>query len=422
MLLLRRKFLVLSVLGVLAHSLPAAEFKIPPITGELTGKLKTTALTGAPEVAWKLKINPTDDGRRRAVEAELSTGGARLRFNADLNAEMSDGTWELLETKLNATVWLAILVPQLGATGENLVASGELTLSGKGELKEGQPSGVVNVLWSDGALHDSAQGWTLEGITFRGDLAFNLADLASMKSASPWDLSIRTITHSRFGARNLSMNVQFNENRTVSLLSAHVEVAGGDARVDPSTVTLFPPVLDFNLRIDRVGLQDLVALFPGSFSDAKGRIDGVVRLGWSKSAGFRVGAGRFELRDDEIATLRLTSAPGFLTDRVPERLALLPAWTGKVGEWFSPLNPVYGDVQKIELGQTELQIVSFSLELTPKGDHRNRQGVLKVNARPTAPGVLVQRVTFEININGSVSELLKLGVDEGAAFEVKLNE
>ncbi|HTO03375.1 MAG TPA: YdbH domain-containing protein, partial [Opitutus sp.] len=263
-------------------------------------------------------------------------------------------------------------------------------------------------------------GWTLDGIILRGDLTVNLADLASMKSASPWDLNIRTISHSRFGARNLAVSVQFNEDRTVSLLSAHVEMAGGDVRVDPSTVTLFPPVLDFNLRIDRVGLQDLVALFPGSFSDAKGRIDGVVRLGWSEAAGFQVGAGRFELRDDEIATLRLTSTPGFLTDRVPERLALLPAWTGKIGQWFSPLNPVYGDVQKIELGQTELQIVSFSLELTPQGDHRDRHGVLKVNARPTAPGALVQRVTFDININGSISELIKLGMDDSAAFEVQL--
>ena len=133
-----------------------------------------------------------------------------------------------------------------------------------------------------------------------------------------------------------------------------------------------------------------------------------------------MGAGRFELRDDEIATLRLTSAPGFLTDRVPERLALLPAWTGIIGQWFSPLNPVYGDVQKIELGQTELQIVSFSLELTPEGDHRDRNGVLKVSARPTSPGALVRRVTFDININGSITELLKLGMDDGAAFEVQL--
>ncbi|HTO04352.1 MAG TPA: hypothetical protein VL069_11650, partial [Opitutus sp.] len=152
MLLLRRMFLVFSVLGVLAPPLPAASFQLPPLVGELAGKFKATALKGTPEVAWKLKIIPRENGRRREVEAELRANGARLRFNANLDAETSDGTWELLETQLDARLWLALLAPQLGARGDNLVASGELTLSGKGEVKAGHPSGVVKVHWSDGTL------------------------------------------------------------------------------------------------------------------------------------------------------------------------------------------------------------------------------------------------------------------------------
>jgi len=177
--------------------------------------------------------------------------------------------------------------------------------------------------------------------------------------------------------------------------------------------------LDFNVRIDRVGLQDLVALVPGSVSEAKGRIDGVVRLGWSRTAGLQIGAGKFELRDDEAATFRLEEAPGFLTQRVPERLTLLPKWVGPFRQWLATPNPVYGDVRQIELGKTELQIVSFSLSLNPKGDELSRTGVVQISARPTTEGGVVKLVRFDLNIFGSVSDLLQHSMIDQVSFGLR---
>jgi hypothetical protein len=395
-----------------------ASFKLPPLSGELSGKFKATALHEEPEIAWKLKISPVGADRRQ-VEVDLTTKGGRLRVRADLDAVTSDGTWEIVESELDATAWLALVSPKLGKLGVNLAASGNIQLSGKGEVTDGRPSGKLSVEWSNGSVNNPVDDWVLQGVSLKGDLTLDAADLGAMSSHAPWELAVQTISSRRFGARNLFLKGKFNQNRTASLLEARIELAGGEVTVAPSTVSLFPPVLDFRVHVDRVGLQDLVALVPGSVADARGRIDGSVRLGWSQAAGLQIGEGSFVLRDDEVAIFRLVPAPGFLTQRVPERLALLPGWTGPIGRWLATPNPVYGDVSDIELGHKELQIVNFELTLTPKGDEQNRTGVVRISARPTTAGGVVKLVNFDLNVFGSVSELLKWSMFDRAEFEVR---
>jgi hypothetical protein len=412
-----RLFAVLLLAGMFAAE-QRAEFRIPPISGEFSGKFRATGLAGSPEVAWKLRVQPGSSGQKH-IEADFTSEGARLRLQADLDSATGDGTWDVLQSELDAGAWLAVLSPQLGEVLANVTASGKLELTGSGKIKDGRPAGVAKLTWENGSLINAVDDWKLEGISLKGDIAIDFLDIAAMTSSSPWELAIRTISSTRFGARNLSVSANFNEDRTVSLLSARVELAGGEVTVDPSTISLFPPIFNFNVRIDRVGLQDLVALVPASLSDARGRIDGVVRLGWSERLGLQVGVGSFKLRDDEIATLRLVSAPGFLTEQVPERISLLPEWMGGIGKWFSPKNPVYDDIEEIELGRTELQIVSFSVALSPEGDDLNRTGVVQVSARPTAPGALVKLVSFQVNIFGSVSQLLQYSMIDQASFKVR---
>ena len=194
--------------------------------------------------------------------------------------------------------------------------------------------------------------------------------------------------------------------------------AGGYVTIDPSTVALFPPVLDFTVHVDRVGLQDLVALVPASLAEARGRLDGAVRLGWSKAAGVHIGAVGFTLHADEAATLRLAPTPGLITGNVPERFVLLPSLPGPLANWFAPRNPIYGDVSEIELGHTPLAIESFNLQLTPKGDAQGRNAVLQISARPDKTGALVKRVVFDIDLTGSLSRLLNRNVGGRASFRI----
>ncbi len=412
----RRWLVVLVLMGWLASGARGVGAAFPPITGELSGKFRATALPGAPVVGWKLKVAPARDGGRQA-DAELVTPGGRLHARAELDAALASGTWEIADGELSPPAWLAMLAPALGTAAENVAAEGKLTLMGRGEIRDGRPAGMLKLVWTDGALRNSVQGWAIEGITLKGEIAADLAHWETVKSDHPWELAVRTITSPRFGARNLAIAANLNGDGTLSLLSAEIEIAGGKVTVEPATLALFPPVLDFSVHVRRVGLQDLVALVPASLADARGRIDGDLRLGWSAAAGMQIGAGAFELRDDEVATLRLAPSPGLITRGVKDRLPP-PAWTGPIGKWLAPKNPVYGDVREIELGQTQLVIESFGLRLTPKGDGQGRTGVAEIAARPDKSGTLVKRVVFDIDLTGSLVRLLELKA-EGATFKAR---
>ena len=76
-------------------------------------------------------------------------------------------------------------------------------------------------------------------------------------------------------------------------------------------------------------------------------------------------------------------------------------------------------MRNIELGQTELHIVSFSLDLNPRGDERGRTGVLQVSTRPTTTGGAVKFLRFDLNIFGSVSDLLQHSMIDQVTFNVR---
>lgn len=419
MFLLRRTFAV-GLLGVaLVEIASGAELKLPPVSGEISGRLVLPAQAGVPPWDWKLHIDP-DGAQRRRAELTVAAAGARLRVEANVDLAGGEGTWKILEGDVDPAAWFAIIAPRVMSGASGIKVDGRVVLSGGGTLVHGdKPHGMIKFVWSDGSVRDEEEGWRFDGVTLEGQLDGDFTNLSAARSERPWHLTVKTITTRRFGARNLAIDAQLNKNGTVSLLSARVEIAGGDVTIDPNTVSLFPPVLDFNIRVNRVGLQDLVGVIPASLADARGRIDGIVRLGWSKASGIRVGAGHFSLRDDEVSTLQLAPTPGLLTQRFPERLSILPAWTGPLAKLMQPLNPVYGDARNIEMGKTSLQLVSFDLKLTPKGDEQGRTGVVSISAKAIQPLAAVRLVSFQINLSGPLESLLKMKSASHFSFEMK---
>ena len=391
--------------------------RLPPIDGELAGKFSATAIPGAPPLDWKLRVRATGAGRRSA-ELSVAASGARLRAEADFDGVTGNGSWKIIESELEAAVWFSVLAPQFGSSLNGISAEGKMILSGNGVLQNGRPSGMVKLAWSDGALRNSVQGWSLDRVALDGAYEFDAAAM-SVRSSGPLELTVRTITTKRFGARNVLINALLNENRTLSVSMARIEIAGGEITADPTTLPLSPPVLKLNLRIKNVGLQDIVALVPAALTDARGRIDGEVRVSWSEATGFQVGDGHLGLRNDEPTILRLASLPGFLTSHLPERFALLPAWTGPLARWFAPTNPAYAEMRDIEMGRAELQVQALDVQLTPEGDSQGRSAVVQLSARPARAGGSVKEVTFQINVSGPLAAVLKLGINQGMSVKLQ---
>jgi Dicarboxylate transport. len=406
---------VLCASGVLLARSEAAGFWLPPIEGELAGEFAAVKLAGAPTLQWRVKVEGAEEGRRRALVA-IDGAGTKLRIEAVADAK-GDGNWWIREGELELEKWFPVAVPEIGEAAEGVAVNGVAKLSGGGELFRGQPGGVVNVSLTEATVRNEADGWMLEGVRFSGEFRISAGDAAGVAGA--FEAGIRTITTSRFGARSFSARGRLNENGTVTLAEARVEIAGGEVVVDPATVPLSPLALDINMRVINVGLQDVAALVPASLSDARGRIDGAVRIEWSEAEGFQLGVGELRLGEHEPAAVRLAATPGFLTDRVPRYFELIPPWAGPVARWVRPKNPAYDDMEAIELGRTELRVESLRVRLTPDGDERGRTASVSLTAHPMQASSVVEKVTFEINVSGPLRHVLKLGMEQPFSLEVR---
>ena len=389
---------------------PVPTLQMPPISGEFAGDL-LPLLSGMPKLHWRLAAEAPRDGVR-AGTAAVNGPGLQLDLSVRLGANSADGTWRIETGRVEPGPWLAALAPQLAPTLVGAEVTGTILLTGEGILRGGQPSGRIKLEWRDGAVRQTAQKLALEGVSFSGEFDFDGAT-QTWGSASPGVLTVGTISTGRFGARNLLVHVRLDQRLLAAIEVARVEIAGGEIEAAPFVAPLSPPAVNAKLQLRRIGLADVVALVPAGVSEARGRVDGELQLGWSKALGLQVGTGRLDLRPDEPMVLRLIAAPGLLSANMPERFEFLPSWLGPLAKWASPLNPGFADLVAIELGRTALAVDSLEVRLTPEGDRLGRSARVLVNARPEIAGTSVGPVTFEVGVKGPLAYVLRIGAKTG---------
>lgn len=411
MTLFRRNFLT-ALAGACTLPAGAGEIRLPPVTGELSGDFKLFDNETAPKLHWALQLRAAGDAvGSRVLETKIDGAGTRLGAEASLTTT-EHGSWKITEGGLDLATWFPLIAEKAGDAMKGLAAIGTVELKGSGLMRAGKPSGVVQATVREGRLGDADAGWALEGVALTAEFLVEAEGL-KIKSTTPFELTVATITTPRFGARNLFVTGVLNEDRTIAVSAAHIEIAGGDVKIDPTMLTLAPFGLEATLHIVNVGLQDVAALVPKSFSSSQGRIDGTVRMGWSVAGGFRVGAGNLALGQSEPAIVQLAPAPGFLTQTMPKRFEPLP-----FARWLSIDNPVYTDMAEIELGRAPLRVESLTVRLTPEGDERGRTATVRMKARPIKPEASVKTVNIDVNVDGPLDSILKLGMNQDLSIEV----
>jgi len=394
-----------------------AEVRLPPLTGELGGDFRPFESVAAPKLHWSSTLGPAAEGSGgRSIETKIDGDGTRVRLVANLST-IEHGAWEIADSEIDLATWFPLVIERVGSAMEGLVSVGVIKVTGKGLMREGKPSGVVQLTLRDGRLENATSGWKLEGVALTSELLIE-AEGIKVKSTTPFELSVATIGTARFGARNLFLRGVLKEDHTVEIAEAHVEIAGGEAKIDPAILRLSPVAIEATLHILNVGLQDIAALVPQSFASARGRIDGMARLAWSKAEGFRVGAGDLSLGASEPAIVQLAPTPGFLSQTMPKRFAPVPTWLGPLSRWLSADNPIYTNLEQIENGFSPLQVETLSVRLTPEGDLRGRTAVVQMTAHPTDPKAAVKRVKFDVNVSGPLASILKLGLNRDAGIEI----
>jgi hypothetical protein len=415
MTLFRRSFLT-ALAGACTLSAGAGEIRLPPISGELSGDFRLFETTAAPKLHWASNLRAAGDAAGgRVIETKIDGDGTRLRAEANLTST-EHGSWTITDGEIDLATWFPTIAEKVGEAMKGLAAIGVVEVKGSGLVRAGKPGGVVQVKVRDGRLGSAEAGWSLDGVTLTAEFLVEAEEI-KVRSTTPFELTVATITTPRFGARNLFVTGVLNEDRTVAVSAAHIEIAGGDVKIDPTMLTLAPFGLEATLHIVNVGLQDVAALVPQSFSSSQGRIDGTVRMGWTSAGGLRLGAGDLALGRTEPAIVRLAPAPGFLTVSMPKRFEPLPGWTGPLARWLSADNPIYTDMAEIELGRAPLEVESLAVRLIPEGDQYGRTATVRMTARPTKPGAAVKVVNIDVNVAGSLDSILKYGLNQELSVE-----
>ncbi len=388
---------------------------LPPVDGQLAGGFAVNELAGAPKLQWELTTRSA--GERRFLRIAIDGVGMRLRADAEVNAE-GDGTWKIRDGWIDAGVWLAAFAPRLGANAAGVSAAGTIVLSGGGLVRAGWPAGNVRVALHDGSVRQPVQGWSIDGIGLAGEFAIDSRS-GAVASAGPFELSLRTITTKRLGARNLLVHAVLDATGSLHVQEAGLEIAGGKMTADPFVLSLSPLATTLTLRLRSVGLQDVAALVPAGLAETRGRVEGWVGLSWSQADGIELGRGELALDDIEPAKVRLAPAPGFLTGRVPEDVGLLPAWTGALARWVRAKNPAYPAIRDIEMGRTALHVERLTVKLEPEGDASGRTAVVEIRARPDVAESVVKEVVFQVNVAGPLAAVLRMGLNRSFSMELK---
>lgn len=390
------------------------EFK--PVLALLAGELRGgfTPVEGRP-LTWSVALAPAAGGVRTG-EVVVSGADFVVKIMIEYEPARDRLSWRATEGRIDLGAWVPALAarPDLASLLAGLSATGIVTITGEGAWANGVATGGLRAELNEGTVRNEEEGWALEGITLRagGDAAGLFAGVV------PIEIGVRTIGTSRFGARAFTASARVKDFERLELTSARVEIAGGEVTAEPFSVSLAEPVVSVTLAMERVGLQDLVVFVPTALSEARGRINGRLKLKWNATDGVQVGAGSLSLEKSEPTILRLVSTPGFLTEKVPARFSLFPPQLKRLSRWFSTPNEAYGALSEIEQGHVALRVDLLEVRLTPQGDERGRSASVIIRARPERNGGVIGEVTFEINVAGPLAAVLQLGMQQNLSLQL----
>ena len=182
----RTFFAIATAVGMtMVATLGAADLKLPPIDGELSGDFTPIKLPGAPKLHWTVTLK-SEGETGRAADVLLQGAGTRLHATGRIDAA-ENGTWRLIESEIDIGPWIAALMPAVDATLTDFKATGQARAAAHGTWSRGAFGGQAIVSLRDGRIDDPAHKLLLEGVAF--DL--NVGDLAARRTASHLAYALR---------------------------------------------------------------------------------------------------------------------------------------------------------------------------------------------------------------------------------------
>jgi hypothetical protein len=398
-------------------SMPARPALLPPLQGELTGRLALRGFAGAPGLDWRLQAQPLADGRTRA-QVRVTAPGLSAELELTVSADAKTVAWQLKQGQLDLSVWWRPLAARAGLGGglpEDLAIAGAVNLRGAGQWSDAGVAGTIEIDAAGTGLGSTAQNWSVPACTLGARVELTPAGLVwrALRLRAP------KATVAGLALTDMAVEATGDAPQRMKVTRAGVAVLGGTVTLHPVALDWAHPPLDAMVELHDLALHELAAFVPEALSGAQGRMNGQVELQWSAAEGLRPRGGRLVMAPDAPARLRLAASPGFLTRHVPARIVWLPGWLGGLARRWALDNPAYDTLRRIELGRLPLVVETLQAELYPDGPGGARSAAVQVAARP-ADDRVVERVTFAVNVSGPLNAVLRLGTDKRVHLQLGL--
>lgn len=364
---------------------PPAEWKLPPVDGELSGQFSAAILGVVPKLKWKLKV-ATPRPRERTVE--FSIEGMKFHVNGDAQVDpVGDGAWRIAEAEIDLGEWFALFAPEFEKEIGSASLAGTLSMDAEGTWRGGQLDGRAAIHLRGGRIDDPKHKVSLEGI----ELSLVVEDIAKRRTA-PAQYIAWTSGHYdqvQLGAGRIDFSVA---DDTVNIPRAVVQLFGGELSVTGISFSRKLPKFSVAAQVTGFELSELAKLVPKIIASARGQVDGYIELNHDDS-GFDLGSGFLGLREGAPAELRLVPTPGILSSVLPPSI-----------------KKVYTGIAKVEQEGLPLLAEVLQMRFVPDRDEQGRTAWVHVAGRPVDPG-FKGPVDLTINVRGPLDELINLGAN-----------
>jgi hypothetical protein len=378
-----------------------------PVAGGVAGELKLEFL---PELGLGWSVDATRGG----VVLRAVRPGVAVEVRADWPDATGMWKWRVERGEVDLAEMWPMLREQAGAAAAGWSASGKLVFGGEGtwSLAVGA-AGRVTLLLREGWARSDELGMELSGLEM--DVATE--DLAG--GSLPPGQMFRVAKIEAAGVQVGKVAAEFGLSAAaerVSVAQLGAEVLGGMVKLKPFDVVLARPAVTAAVEVDGVALAEIARLVPWAVAGANGNLAGRIKLDWDAVKGLRIQDGGLKIVKTDAAEFRLAPSPGFLTGSMPRRFTFLPASWGKWTKVVGPVNPAYGSLRAIEMGEVGLKIEELTVEFKPEAGEDGRSATVRVLGRPTNTE-FVDEVTLQVNFHGPLADALALGLGD----QVKLN-
>jgi hypothetical protein len=371
------------VLGMVPVAVSAADWVVPPISGELAGDFMPLNLPDAPKLHWQVTARGVE-GSERELAVAIDGNGVRMRVAARVDAA-ANGTWRIDEATVELGAWLPPAIAMVAKRSTEFTLTGVVEVSGQGTWRDGKLGGRALLRLRNGRLDVPKRKVTLEGLA----LEVAIDDLATGRTAPGQTFAWQSGKYDDvpIGAGHFAFSAN---GADVQVTAATIEVFAGQLELAGFKFSLKDAATKVNATVRGFDLALLQPFLPKIVSDSRGRLDGTMQIGWGPD-GLQIGDGQLGLRAGEKAELRFMPQPGILAGSLPPQVT-----------------KYYTGLADLEQGKVPLRAEVLDIVLTPAGDAEGRTALVHVAGGPVDPR-LKAPIDLTFNVRAPLEWFINFG-------------